>query len=70
MGRNGYGPKWSWAEMVMGRNDPEPTMEVKSTAYTSLVRPVLDYASPAWDPTSTDDIVKLESSSFRAWQLF
>ena len=25
MGRNGYGPKWSWAEMVMGRNDPEST---------------------------------------------
>ena len=24
MGRNGYGPKWSWAEMVMGRNDPKP----------------------------------------------
>ena len=24
MGRNGYGPKWLWAEMVMGRNDPEP----------------------------------------------
>ena len=23
MGRNGYGPKWSWSEMVMGRNDPE-----------------------------------------------
>ena len=23
MGRNGNGPKWSWAEMVMGRNDPE-----------------------------------------------
>ena len=23
MGRNDYGPKWSWAEMVMGRNDPE-----------------------------------------------
>ena len=23
MGRNGYGPKWSLAEMVMGRNDPE-----------------------------------------------
>ena len=23
MGRNGYGPKWSWAEMVLGRNDPE-----------------------------------------------
>ena len=24
IGRNGYGPKWSWTEMVMGRNDPEP----------------------------------------------
>ena len=23
MGRNGHGPKWLWAEMVMGRNDPE-----------------------------------------------
>ena len=24
MGRNGHRPKWSWTEMVMGRNDPEP----------------------------------------------
>ena len=26
IGRNGhgYGPKWSWTEMVMGRNNPEP----------------------------------------------
>ena len=24
IGRNGYGSKWSWTEMVMGRNDPEP----------------------------------------------
>ena len=24
IGWNGYGPKWSWTEMVMGRNDPEP----------------------------------------------
>ena len=23
MGRNGHGPKWLWAEMVIGRNDPE-----------------------------------------------
>ena len=23
MGRNGYGSKWPWAEMVMGRNDPD-----------------------------------------------
>ena len=26
MGRNGYGPKWSWAEMIMGRNDPESSV--------------------------------------------
>ena len=24
IGRNGYGPKWSWTEMVMARNNPEP----------------------------------------------
>ena len=24
IGQNGYGPKWSWTEMVMGRNYPEP----------------------------------------------
>ena len=24
MGRNGYGQNWSWTEMVMGQNDPEP----------------------------------------------
>ena len=22
IGQNGNGPKWSWTEMVMGRNDP------------------------------------------------
>ena len=25
IGRNGYGLKWSWTEMVMGRNNPEPS---------------------------------------------
>ena len=28
MGRNGYGSKWSWAEMVMGRNDPESVIYI------------------------------------------
>ena len=32
------------------QNLGECTMEVKSMAYTSLVRPVLDYTSPAWVP--------------------
>ena len=35
-------------------------MEAKSTAYTSLARPVLEYASPAWNPTSSEGIVKLD----------
>ena len=42
------------------RNLGQCTKEVKSTAYTSLVRPVLEYASPAWDPSSSEGIVKLE----------
>ena len=28
MGRNCYGPKLSWAEIDMGRNDPEPSNHV------------------------------------------
>ena len=31
MGRNGHGPKWLWAEMVMGRNDPEPPRTPQDT---------------------------------------
>ena len=30
MGRNCYGPKLTWADFVMGRNDPEP--EIASSA--------------------------------------
>ena len=36
MGRNGYGPKWSWAEMVMGRNDPE-SVKVHLSKVTTVV---------------------------------
>ena len=42
------------------RNLGECTKEVKRAAYTSLVRPTLEYASPSWDPTSTEDTNKLE----------
>ena len=24
MDRNGHGPIWLWADLVIGRNDPEP----------------------------------------------
>ena len=42
------------------RNLSECTKQVKSAAYTSLVRPTLEYASAAWDPSSVEDITKLE----------
>ena len=46
-------------------------MEVKSTAYTSLVRLVLDYASLAWYPTSSEDIMKLEKEQRQtAWFVY
>ena len=41
-------------------NLSECTRQVKSAAYTSLVRPTLEYASVAWDPSSVEDITKLE----------
>ena len=36
----------------------ESTKEVEETAYTALVRPTLDYASPAWDPSTSEDVTK------------
>ena len=42
------------------RNLNECTKEVKETAYTALVRPTLEYASPAWDPSTSEDVTKLE----------
>ena len=37
MGRNGYGPKWSWAEMVMGRNDPESNSVVRLITESNIL---------------------------------
>ena len=42
------------------RNLSECTMRVKSAGYTSLVRPTLEYSSAVWDPSSLEDINKLE----------
>ena len=38
MGRNGNGPKWSWAEMVMGRNDPEPLLIYANSSHVRVTR--------------------------------
>ena len=42
------------------RNLGECTKKVKRTAYTALVRPIMEYASPAWDFSSNEDVTKLE----------
>ena len=42
------------------RNLSECTKEVERTAYITLVRPIMEYASPAWDPSSNENVTKLE----------
>ena len=32
---------------------------MKKATYTALVSPILEYASPAWDPSSNEDTAKL-----------
>ena len=40
-----------------------------STLYTSLVRPVLEYAAPAWNPYLAKDVLALERVQRRASRL-
>ena len=42
------------------------TPDAKELAYTSLVRPLLEYATPAWDPFHAKDINKVEMVQRRA----
>ena len=42
---------------------------VFSTLYTSLVRPVLEYAAPAWNPYLAKDVLALERVQRRASRL-
>ena len=48
------------------RNLGNCTKQVKSTAYTAMVRPTLEYSSPVWDPTPSPLIHKLEQVQRRA----
>ena len=42
------------------RNLSECTSQVKSVAYTTMVRPTLEYSSTVWDPHLTSDVHTLE----------
>ena len=48
------------------RNIKTNSRSVKETAYKSLVRPLVEYASPAWDPYTAKDINRLEMVQRRA----
>ena len=59
----------SKANKVLGlirRNLYSCPSELKSTAYKSLVRPHLEYASTVWDPFTSNQIDKLEAVQRRA----
>ena len=45
---------------VVRRNLNKCPTHIKAVAYTSLVRPILEYASAAWDPHSQNNIKTLE----------
>ena len=50
------------------RNHPKCTKDVKSTAYLSLIHPVLEYSSPVWDPCLLADIQSIEKvQRYVAW---
>ena len=42
------------------------TPEIKAIAFVSLVRPILEYASSAWDPYTVRDVNSLEMVQRRA----
>ena len=48
------------------RNLSECTSQVKSVAYTTMVRPRLEYSSTVWDPHLTSDVHTLEQVQRRA----
>ena len=45
---------------LLRRNFKDCSKQVKATTYTTVVRPILEYASPVWDPQRQADIRALE----------
>ena len=48
------------------RNIEVHNKDLKSTAYTTLVQPQLEYASTVWSPHTATDIIKLEAVQCRS----
>ena len=51
---------------VIRRNLGDCTAPVKAAAYSTLVRPVLEYSSTVWDPHQSSEIHNLEQVQRRA----
>ena len=51
---------------MLQRNLSNCSQNVRKTAYETLVRPKLEYSSPAWNPYLDKDVTKLESVQRRA----
>ncbi len=51
---------------LLRRNIRTNDKEVKDRAYKTMVRPILEYASPVWDPNTKSDSKKLERVQSRA----
>ena len=54
---------------VIRRNWNKCPTHIKAVAYTSLVRPILEYVSAAWDPHSQNNIKSLERIQRQAARL-
>ena len=54
------------ARAFLVRNISSCTQEVKKQCYTTLVRPILEYASEVWDPHQATNIQRLERTQRRA----
>ena len=59
------------AVKILKRNLTNCPTTIKRQAYLALVRPIMEYASPVWDPYYNSDIYKLERVQRRAacWAL-
>jgi len=51
---------------VSHTNLSNTSRQVKESAYLTMVRPQLEYASDVWDPNHVEDIVELEKEQQRA----
>ena len=54
------------ARAFLARNISQCSQDVKKLCYTTLVRPILEYASDVWDPHQANNIYSLERVQRRA----